>query len=369
MELNIAFSTIFYIAVFILPGLIFRRIYFSGDHNKQFSQGNLVERIAWTIFSSVITLISAVIILYFIDDFFKLKILTEFNYSHLQSIFNQIADNKFPSKETLTDVYPTFIIGLLVFYIYCFLLAKLLRQIVLFFGFDRMFNFLRFNNYWYYYLQGRAPSFNRQSIKKFWASQVDVLVQISDSETKLYKGFVLDYFIDSATNQLDIIFLKEAQRFRNNKENNGVELVDIPGTALGIPFSKILNINLTYIYKDSNLSEARKQRVKRASGLLFLTLFALSIFLLFIEEWPLVGPIDIFYRILFFLNTFAFSSVLVTWFNNLANKGSGDGAGYALSLLLLQYTWIVGLLPWYIAIPGSFTAFYLIYVIKGDSKK
>lgn len=362
MELNIAFSTIFYIAVFILPGLIFRRIYFSGDHNKQFSQGNLVERIAWTIFSSAITLITAVVFLYFIDDYFNLEILTEFNYAHLQSIFNQIAENKFPSKETLTDVYPTFIIGLLVFYIYCFLLAKLLRQIVLYCGFDRVFNFLRFNNYWYYYLQGKSPKFKRSLVKKFWASQADVLVQVSDTETKLYKGFVLDYFIDSSTNQLDIIFLKEAQRFRTNKGNNTVDLVDIPGTTLGIPFQKVLNINLTYIYRDDLISEKSKQRLKKVSGLIFMTLFALSIMLLFVEEWPVVGRIEIFYRVLFFINTFLFASVMVTWINNLIKEGDGQGVGYAVAMLFLQYAWIFEILPFYIVIPITLVASYIIIV-------
>ena len=57
MNINIAFSTIIYIMVFLFPGILFRRAFFSGDFNKQFESGNAFERILWNMLVSMIMLV------------------------------------------------------------------------------------------------------------------------------------------------------------------------------------------------------------------------------------------------------------------------------------------------------------------------
>ena len=95
MNVNIAFNTIIYIMVFLFPGILFRRAFFSGRFNKHFNSGDTSERLLWNLLFSFLCLFVFFGIYY---ELHKAKIITSnVTYHDITSVFISLYDNKFPS--------------------------------------------------------------------------------------------------------------------------------------------------------------------------------------------------------------------------------------------------------------------------------
>tara|TARA_R110002012_G_scaffold279098_1_gene467020 strand:+ start:20329 stop:21492 length:1164 start_codon:yes stop_codon:yes gene_type:complete len=379
MELNLAFSTVFYISIFIIPGLIFRRIYFSGEFNKQFSQGNLLERIVWSILTSGIILVICAILLLFakfnID--YQNDIIPQIKYTDIQDVFNSVGDNKLPTEEMFFKVYIDIfkIIGFL--YIISFSAAVLFKWLIIYFGLDRSIKFLRFNNYWYYFMRGKAPHLDKKFVKKHWFTLADIMVDNGNDGVKMYSGTVVDYFIDRSTNQLDVIFLKDTSRYKfltNSEEEKRskdqvevknrrkYDLIKIPGNTFCIPFQNVHNLNLTYISKNES-KKSPQYYINLGRRLVFAILFLTSIFLSFLDDLLFSTDDDWLIRSLFFVNTFLIILILDDAFIKLYKNFKLRellGYTYIIGLFGVQYLWIFDQVSFVWVIPITFIVTYII---------
>lgn len=250
MELSISF--IFILIFIIFPGLIFRRLYFYGEFSKQFnSNHSLISLLAISSLPGVI--ISLISFILYTHNFKHIDLALIVDY--LKDINNptfKIHNNTtIELNKTLTnEVSPYIIFQYLIASISGILCGRLIRISRL----DTKFKILQFKNIWFYIFNGQYSNFKKnkhlkQKNKKHLFTKADVLID-TNSKTYLYSGIVIDYEIsDSNCSALTKVILKNAERYtiRNNEKVK----VEIPGTLLVVDCSTMKNINLTYIYEDS----------------------------------------------------------------------------------------------------------------------
>ncbi|MEP3569474.1 MAG: hypothetical protein ABJN28_05105, partial [Flavobacteriaceae bacterium] len=219
MEFNIALHTIFYVSVFIVPGFLLRRFYFSGEFNKEFSQGNLMERFIWTIFGSIIVLLASSFFFTLLRIISKKKLLSAISYDTVKEIFDLLSDNKMPETSHFFLVYKDFLILIFGIYLAAILLGILMRKLALNSQVCSVFPVLKYKNYWYYFVRGRVKSAPKESGKVYWYTEADILVE-HEGKAKMYSGKISDYFINPENNQLESVFLEDTNRYKFDKQGN-----------------------------------------------------------------------------------------------------------------------------------------------------
>ena len=249
--MNLAISTIF-ILVLILPGILFRFAYLKGPHSKQNFKPSTIDEIIWAIVPSLFFHIIGFI---YIDvctpykiDFKVIFILVSLNLEELN--FETIDIN----------IYP-FILYLSALLIASFCVGLLLRKVVIQLKLDYKFNFFRINNDWYYILTNNLnESDENKASNELTAEfiQIDVLVKGDKEFYIIYSGILHDFYL-SKDEGLDKICLVEVHRRRfsddielesaNSKIENqklGDRYYSMPGDLFVIPYSHILNMNISY---------------------------------------------------------------------------------------------------------------------------
>lgn len=247
MDINIALSTIVYISIFLFPGILFRKFLFIGVDNKQFYTGHLFERFLWTIFFSFIVLFVSYLIFTISKSFFPLT--EAISYDTIKEAFTTLSRNDFPLEEEFDDQYKNLIV--LLFFIY--LLSAALgyfTRVISSIGVIKSTGIFRRHNYWEDLIKGFRHNKSQKISDRltYGYTKADVLIKLTDIETKLYSGIVKDYFICSDNNNLQEIVLVKTNRYSNKKPTT------IPGDNFIIPSANILNMNFTYVYekKDDN---------------------------------------------------------------------------------------------------------------------
>ncbi|MEX2231046.1 MAG: hypothetical protein WD824_02710 [Cyclobacteriaceae bacterium] len=119
---------------------------------------------------------------------------------------------------------------------------------------DRIWEPLRFQNRWHYLFTGEILDFPGQlgSPEEVDFVYVDALVDC-DEGSVLYSGILADHIL-SKDGGLDRIYLSYTKR-RYLKENDkeGMKYYSMPGNLFVIPYSKILNLHITYYsFEDAN---------------------------------------------------------------------------------------------------------------------
>lgn len=298
MDFNIALSTIVYLMIFIFPGILFRKFYFRGEFTKQFHQGNLMERFLWTIFFSVLCLIINFFLFYFLRHILDLKLLSSISYDSIKDIFCVLKSNDLPEKDTFKAVYFDFSVLIGSVYLLSSIFGFLLHSIVVEFNWDVKHTVFRFRNYWYYLIKGKTKE--NQS-KKHLYTIADVLVADGSSNNILYRGRVVDYYVDNSTNELESIILKDTIRYKKNKLSDGqTEVIEknIPGNLFCIQKDRIVNINFSHIVRDKDYTKF-KQNLSRTITI-FLYLIGIFLFSLIFTEW-LNSYIDTWIKKFFFI--------------------------------------------------------------------
>jgi len=279
---NLALNTIFYILIFIFPGLLFRKFYFSGDFTKQFQQGNLMERLLWTLFFSTLIITLSVLFFIFIETYTLAKTQEYVSYQNVKKLFETLSANKLPEK---TDVdkyfYKNYVYLILILYCISIFTGFVSYKLIRLTNIDSYIPALRYKNYWHYLIRSKKINGQKNSNNKYLYTNADVLIECKD-KTELYSGYVQNYFIDPLTNKLNCIILKDAYKFISvsntinkdietsieNKENiyerhkiysdKVVYKKYIPGDILTLFDDRIININLTYVEQVTNLKEKKR---------------------------------------------------------------------------------------------------------------
>lgn len=311
---NIALNTIFYIMLFIFPGLLFRKFYFGGEFTKQFQQGNLIERLLWTLFFSVLLIILSSLSIIFLQKQNYLLIEDYISYETIKKLFDSLSINKLPEEKDI-DIfnYLNFLYLILTLYLFSCVLGYVSFKFIRITNLDNVTFAFKFKNYWHYLLKSNKVNGEGQSKNKYLYTNADVLVEYNNKQ-ELFSGYVQDYYIDPITNKLDCIVLKntfkfiaidndkseDIERSIQSKENiyevhkvlgsKKVYKKYIPGDIMTIFSEKILNLNLTYIEQVLSYSE-RKRGLKGFINFSYYLFFSVFIIFPWIFQYNIIATI------------------------------------------------------------------------------
>ena len=343
MNINIAFNTIIYIMVFLFPGILFRRAFFSGKFNKHFDSGNSFERILWNVlFSIICTYIFSLfinLVNYYSEN--SLNYLLKVTTQDILNNFVLVYENKFPSilknTKSLSEVF--YILASL--YIFSTLLGYFLHKIIFIFGFEKRFSIFKFQNSWdYLTISNRQNNINHKLGDIYYT-----MVDIKTKENNLFTGKLHDIVFDK-DGKIESFTLQETYKFVTlnksteinkineikleieNKNPFYIEHIEtnneyiykkrIKGNIFTIFNQEVENISITYI-KISHLYERFQKYLKLfVSTILLLTvIFSISYaiwdyhIISFKTIYKRIGfcimlPINMIFLILFFVEVFSF---------------------------------------------------------------
>lgn len=255
-----------------MPGLVFRRFYFSGEFSKQYFKSSFFE-IILSCFFPAIALHSA---WFFLIQKFDIEV-------DLQILGLLISAKDFPQVafENIQDNFLNIVIYQLSILLAASLFGYLIKFLIKKLKLDVKYKILRFKNLWHYILKGKFFDFPRaafdlvnDNINNIELIYVDALVDINEGSV-LYEGILVDYEL-SNDGGLEHIQLKET--YRKFIINNGAESskecdklctklyplckmqtynsnsINIPGHILILPYKSIINLNFSYykLVKDSD---------------------------------------------------------------------------------------------------------------------
>ncbi|MEM9326159.1 MAG: hypothetical protein AAGA85_10905 [Bacteroidota bacterium] len=254
--MNIALTGVV-LFLFLLPGLIFRRFYYSEEFSKESFSESYFE-VFYTTFLPSLVLYTAWVVLveattkYGIDFALLGKLL----------VAKDDAVDAFANAETYFFQVLGFHITL-----YCFagLAGYLTKKTVRYSKLDRKLKLFRYRNYWHYLITGElfdfrrtATKFSRNRVEDIELVFVDVLVHTEEGSV-IYDGLLLDYEL-SHDGELESLHLTQVVRRylredpgKKRKESNYYK---IPGHLFVVPFSKVINVNFTY-YALEDLGDGR----------------------------------------------------------------------------------------------------------------
>ncbi|MBO0343166.1 hypothetical protein [Flagellimonas profundi] len=367
MEFNIALHTIFYVSIFIIPGFLLRRFYFTGEFNKEFSQGNLMERFIWTIFSSIMVLLASSFFFYLLRVISGKKLLSAISYSTIKEIFDLLSNNEIPKSSKFFLVYKDFLILILGVYIAAILIGIVFRKAALSNFLRSLFPVLKYKNYWYYFIRGKVKLAPKESGMVYWYTDADILVD-QNGKAKMYSGKITDYFINSETNELESIFLEDTNRYKFD-DNGNYQLVPIPGHTLCIPFNRMLNMNLTYVNREKNQSWKRNV-VWWLIEISYYGLVFILVSLFFLEDFPFIKLNSILDKIGFSINTWVLLSIFKAIFQNIVFPIESSKRKVTLTANIIgvivssiQYLWIFDIYGFF-SVLGLTAIVFFILVFK-----
>ena len=248
MNINIALSTVFYIMVFIFPGIIFRKFYFCGSFTRQFSQGNIFERFILTLFFSIISISLSVGVILFFRYILEIRFLNSISYKTVINILNNIKSEKIPD-EFKTNTFDFLVLASLIYAISAFL-GALLHSLVVIFKLDIIFPVFRFNHPWHYIVTGKTME--KIKDKKYLYTNVDVLINDGYKNT-MFSGVLYDILLEKGTNKVESILVKDCYKYHFPEENSKeYEKKLIPGSVMCFSRENIVNFNLTHVIRDKD---------------------------------------------------------------------------------------------------------------------
>ena len=248
MNIDIALNTIFYIAIFIFPGIIFRKFYFRGNFTHQFSQGNLFERFIMTIFFSLVSILLSIgIILFF--RYLGVDFLGAISYDTIIKTFNDIKKNEIPQDFRSNAFHFLTLMSLI--YIISLLMGAILHSFVIKLGLDIRYPIFRFNHPWYYITNGKT--IKEISSQKYLYTNIDIL--INDGYKKvMFSGVLLDILQNPLNNNIEHILVKNCYKYNFKDKDNSTQYDKkyISGNVMCFSKDNIINFNLTHITRDKN---------------------------------------------------------------------------------------------------------------------
>lgn len=241
--MNLAIGAITLFLLFIVPGLIFRRFYYTAEFSKEYFKS--------TPFAVFLSSIIPGTVFQFVHYIFMSKVLGyEINFETLAILIKGPDHARFIAtfkglKGQVINIL-TYNVSLWVWLAFLGLTLKgVIRKLKL----DRRYKLLRFKNHWHYLLQGEALDFPHISgeEKQIDVTYVDVVVNVGN-ESLLYSGVLQDYQLTSEGGGLDYLILSYVRR-RNIKDKDideNANYYNVPGDFFVIPYKDVINVNLSY---------------------------------------------------------------------------------------------------------------------------
>lgn len=240
--MDFALTTILLIFL-LLPGLIFRRFYYTEEFSKEYFKESISSFFLATAFpSTVIHILGWQLVTYWYD----LDIPTLSTLFSGTDNSDQIRKAFINLHQHLAEIIAYFsMLGAISAISGMFCKALVRRK-----KWDRTIKLLRFQNEWHYLFSGEILDFPRIAgeASDIDFTFVDALVETKEG-TVIYKG-VLEEYILSKDGGVDRIYLTDVKRRFLKDDNKPESNYTMPGKFFVIPFSKILNLHLTYYALD-----------------------------------------------------------------------------------------------------------------------
>lgn len=260
MNLNIGLSSIFYIMVFIFPGVLFRKFYFLDNSKNHYAQGNLFERFILAITFSIISIILSIGIILFFRKIVGIDFLSSVSLDTVRNTFEHIKKNEIP-RDIKKNAIGFFILISLIYAISSFL-GFALRHLVVKLRLDISISWLRYNHIWNYVSEGKIIDDIKNN--KHLYTNIDLL--INDGYKKvMYSGVLLDIFVDK-DEKIDYILVEKCFKYKfhdkkkiegteeikGNKEKPSYEKQYIKGNLMCFKKENIINFNLEHITREKD---------------------------------------------------------------------------------------------------------------------
>lgn len=285
--------------VFLFPGVLFRRAFFSGKFKKHFDSGNPLERVLWNILFSVLCIISFCIIIYFINVISPVKIEFELNNQEILDSFTCIYENKFPTALSSVENVNNSIKLLLSIYCFSVLIGYFFNKIIFYLGLEKRFTIFKFQDNWQYLTNSNKHNNSNHSVGDLHYTKVD----IKTSNQELFTGKLHEISYDKE-GKIDAITIQEAYKFYKcnvNEEQKKIEYIKeitnendphiiihidndndfvyrkrIKGNLFTVFNNEIENMSITYI-KISDFYEKFQKISKKIFSIIFLIIVIISI--------------------------------------------------------------------------------------------
>ena len=233
------------LAIFLIvaPAILSRRVYFTKELSKSFTNKNTLQEIFSSIFlagllhSLWITVVEFIGYKIDFDIIFKL-------------MFNARAITDYTS---ITDNIYNIIKYFLSLIAVSTFLSYVIRNIVRVKKLDRKWNFLRYDNNWYYLFTGEVLDIKKYSKDNSISSDdvnqrvVDILVKTDEGQI-IYRGNLVDFQLHK-DNTVEYIVLSYPEK----KVNGNTKVIN--SSYFVIPYVQVLNINLRYLSTTEEESE------------------------------------------------------------------------------------------------------------------
>jgi hypothetical protein len=254
--MNLVFGSLL-LFFLISPGLIFRFSYLQGTYAKLTFKVSAVEEIFWAIIPAFFLQLLAVL---FLQHVLQINVRLDVIYQLItggDAIDFSIIQNN--------------IIGFLAYFLAIFgisaALGILTRSIVRKYKLDLRIKFLRLGNEWHYLFSGEFFYLTKDIVpSNIFIIQIDVVMNSSEGDI-IYSGTLEDFYL-SKDNGLDRIYLRNVYR-RSLKDDLDQDQPNVgylnreaderyyamPGDLFVISYSKIINLNITYITLDQTIEK------------------------------------------------------------------------------------------------------------------
>ena len=247
----------FILFVFLIPGIVYRRLYYSEEFSKQFFKVSLFAVFISTILPSLLFQT----IWYFGCQFFGYEVKIELFGNLISTKPNSAIFENLEEYAAPIVFYHVSMIAIAAFS------GFFLRKIIRYYKLDRKWKILRFQNKWHYILKGEFYDFPRANVNlenddvdNIEFVFVDALIETSDC-TYIFDGFLVDYEL-SSDGGLETITLAEVERRKlsddilvsSDNDDTRSPYYDIEGHILLIKYSETKNLNFTYYTLELNES-------------------------------------------------------------------------------------------------------------------
>jgi hypothetical protein len=248
--MNIALSTLV-LFFFLLPGIIFRRTYYSEEFSKEYFRSSFFGIFISTFIPSLLFHV----IWFFISSFTP-------NGVDLLILFDLASENTKSTSYANIEINSK----LIVFYNFSMLISSfiagyLAKKIIRYNKIDRKNKQLRFQNSWHYILTGEFFDFPRanftleqDTVEEIEFVFADLLIE-TNNQTYLYDGVLVDYEL-SKSGGLDTVTLKNVQRRllsddsefteKGIKKDNSIKYYPLDGHILLFKYNLVINMNFSY---------------------------------------------------------------------------------------------------------------------------
>lgn len=235
------------ILIILLPGISFRKGYFSEEFSNQYTIRDFFGLFVNTLFPSLIAYLLFLPIIYYIFGgyYYDFKVLLGVLSANDALVENSIAK---------IDYFKYPIIGFQILINSVSFMAGLkIRDLILQKSTDAKNKFFRYKNIWHYLLTGKFILFKRSQInlikdevKDIDITYIDAIVAVGE-EVFVYTGMLVDYELSEDGN-LDLIYITEAARKPIDEEL----YKEINGHTLILKYENIINLNLVFIQTEED---------------------------------------------------------------------------------------------------------------------